>query len=62
MKKLYVIQKFVVASSIKEALKIEKNFKVDEIFLDDDWKKAHKPEIQESKTGFIHATKTTKTI
>ncbi len=49
MKKLFVIQKFIVASSILEALKIEKKVKPDECWLDEDWKKAHKPKIAEQK-------------
>ena len=43
MKKLYIIQKYVVAESIKSALKIEKSVDVDEIWLDSDWKLKHKP-------------------
>lgn len=52
MKKLFIIQKYVVASSIHEALKIEKNTKPDEVWLDDDWKKAHKPEMTKDRAGF----------
>lgn len=52
MKKLFVIQKYVVASSIAEALKIEKNTKPDEVWLDDDWKRANKPHIGADAAGF----------
>lgn len=52
MKKLFIIQKFIVASSINEALKIEKNTRPDECWLDDDWKKAHKPKLEQPKVGF----------
>lgn len=52
MKKLYIIQKYIVATSITEALKIEKEVKPEEIWLDEDWKKAHKPEMGGPKTGF----------
>lgn len=52
MKKLFIIQKYIVATSIKEALKIEKHTKPEEIWLDEDWKKAHKPEIGNTKVEF----------
>lgn len=52
MKKLYIIQKYVVASTIQEALKIELKIPADEIWLDEDWKKAHKPELGNTKLGF----------
>lgn len=52
MKKLFVIQKYIIASSITEALKIEKDTKPDECWLDDDWKKANKPVIYNKKLGF----------
>ena len=52
MKKLFIIQKYVVASSIKEALKIEKNTKPDECWLDDEWKRAHKPIADKQLAGF----------
>jgi hypothetical protein len=48
MKKLYVIQKYIVASSIVEALKLEKHTRPEEIWLDEDWKKAHKPAMGKS--------------
>lgn len=38
-KKLYVVQKMIYASSIREALRNEKKADVMQIFLDDDWKK-----------------------
>ncbi len=49
MKKLFIIQKYIVASSIQEALKIEKRSKPDECWLDDDWKKANKPVVINKK-------------
>lgn len=55
MKKLYVIQKYVVASSISEALRIEKKSVVDEIWLDNDFKNNNKPQLLSKKNiGFIH--------
>lgn len=38
--KLYVVRKFIEANSLKEAIKKEKNIPLDEIWVDDDWKKA----------------------
>lgn len=52
MKKLFIIQKYIVASSILEALRVEKEVSVDEIWLDEDWKKANKPVLPEKKAGF----------
>lgn len=52
MKKLFIIQKYIVARSIQEAIKLEKNIKPDECWLDDDWKKAHKPEMGNGGIGF----------
>lgn len=52
MKKLFVIQKYIVARSIHEAYKLEKNTRPDEIWLDDDWNKAHKPEMGKAGAGF----------
>lgn len=34
MKNIYIIQKYVLAESIEEALKLEKKIKPDECFLD----------------------------
>lgn len=52
MKKLFIIQKYIVATSVIHALKIEKNSEVNEIWLDEDWKRAHKPECKNTKVGF----------
>lgn len=52
MKKLFIVQKYIVASSIQEALKIERQTRPDECWLDDDWKKAHKPVTDKQLTGF----------
>ncbi len=37
--KLYVVQKMIYARSIAEALRREKKAEVQQVFLDDDWKK-----------------------
>ncbi len=58
MKKLFIIQKYVVASSIQEALRVEKRTRPDECWLDDDWKKAHKPFLTNKKpVGFTKLKK-----
>ena len=38
---LYVVQKTIMAKSIPEALKKEKNVRPTDIFIDSDWKKNH---------------------
>lgn len=37
--KLFVVRKFVKATSVADALRKEKKTPVDEIFIDDDWRK-----------------------
>lgn len=37
--KMFVIRKFVKAASAREALEKEKDVPVDEIYIDEDWKK-----------------------
>lgn len=42
MKKLFIVQKFVLAESAEKAIKIEKNFAPTSIvFMDEDFKKTH---------------------
>lgn len=38
-KKLYIVSKMVMATSIYDALKKEKNIPPDDIYIDADWKK-----------------------
>ncbi len=52
MKKLFVIQKYVIATSIEEAMVLERKIVADECWLDDEWKKANKPVIEKGKLGF----------
>lgn len=47
MKKLYVIQKYVVATSISDALKKESKEQPSDVYLDHDWKKANMPNTKE---------------
>lgn len=39
--KLYVIHKYVMARSAAEAIKLEGKHKVDDVYVDDDWKRAN---------------------
>lgn len=52
IKKLYIIQKYVVATSVSQAIRIEKKITAQECWLDDDWKKAHKPSFNNKNMGF----------
>lgn len=36
-KRLFVVRKYIIASSIQEALGLEKKHKPDEVFLDGEW-------------------------
>lgn len=53
MKKLYIVQKYVVAGSIKEALKLEQKMQPDDCFLEAAWKMANMSGVSsEKKIGF----------
>jgi hypothetical protein len=39
MKKLFVIRKYVMAENAKKAIVEEKKHPVDDVWIDDDWKK-----------------------
>lgn len=49
-KKLYIARKYLMATSLAEAIKIEKKTALDEIWLDEDYRKSH-DEFQKS-VGF----------
>jgi hypothetical protein len=38
-KKLFVIRKYIFATSAREAIKEERNHEVDDVWVDDEWKK-----------------------
>ena len=48
-KKLFVIRKYVLARSAKEAIRAERKAPVDDVWLDDDWKKANVAEKDPKK-------------
>jgi hypothetical protein len=50
-KKLFIVRKYVTASSAAEALRIEKRIAPDDIWLDDDWKKSQ-PNAGANVMGF----------
>lgn len=39
VQKLYVVTKYIMAASVKQALEKEKFIKPDDVFVDTDWKK-----------------------
>lgn len=39
MKKLFIVRKYVWAKDAEQAIKIEKTQKVDDVWIDEDWKK-----------------------
>lgn len=43
--KLFVLRKYVLAPSAAEAIRRERRFPIDDVWLDDDWKKAHPDEV-----------------
>ncbi len=47
-RKQYVLQKYVIATSLKDALKKGANTPIEEVFINKDWKEPPK----ESKVGF----------
>ena len=58
-KKQCIIRKYVMARSAAEALRIERNFKADYCWLDEDWKKNQKEVVGEM--GFKTNGETTST-
>ncbi len=53
MKKVYLVQKIIIASSAEEALLLERTKVADEVFLDAEWKKQNPPyESESNNLGF----------
>ena len=50
-KKMFVVRKYILAISASEALKKERRYRPDEVFIDDDWRK-EKGNRLESAMGF----------
>lgn len=36
-KKLFIVRKYILANNAKDAIRIEKNFQVEDVYLDPDW-------------------------
>lgn len=49
--KRFVVKKYIMATSVQEALSKERRFRPDEVFIDDEWMKKN-PERLESVIGF----------
>lgn len=49
MKKLFIIEKHVVARNITEALKLEKGAEITNVCLDPEWRKNNLPETSDGK-------------
>jgi hypothetical protein len=47
-KKLFVIKKYIMATSAHEALKLERRVRPDDVWVDDDWKKENKYNLESS--------------
>lgn len=39
LKKLFVVRKYVWAKDAKQAIQVEKKIRVDDVWIDDDWKR-----------------------
>ena len=51
--KLFVVRKYILARSAKEAIKLDKSHAVDDVWIDDDWKKENKNYTSDTqKIGF----------
>jgi len=51
--KLFVIKKYVKASCASEAIRKEKHIKVDDCWVDDDWRKNNKDNLADA-IGFVY--------
>ncbi len=50
-KKLFIVRKYVLANNVAQACRLEKNQAADDVWLDDDWKKAQ-PNAGANVMGF----------
>lgn len=50
-KKLFIVKKYIMATSAHDALKRERRHKPDDVYVDEDWRKQN-PTQQESAIGF----------
>jgi hypothetical protein len=52
-KRQYIIRKYIMASSAKDAIRIEKKSEVDDVWLDQDWEKERRKDMSPA-IGFVH--------
>lgn len=48
---MFIVRKYVLAESATDALRRERALKADDVWLDDEWKKAN-PDVQGQKVGY----------
>ena len=58
MRKLFVIKKYVMANSAKEAIKKEKEIPVDDVWIDEDFRRNMMPIEIQKEMGFKKNTGT----
>lgn len=51
--KLYIVRKYVMASCAQDAIKREKLYKVDDVWVDEEWKRQQKEQLP-GAIGFTH--------
>jgi hypothetical protein len=51
--KMFIIQKYIMVENTTQAIRLDKKNKVDEIFIDSDWKESKNRQL-ESAIGFAH--------
>jgi len=54
--KQFIVRKYIMARTAREALKIEKTVSADEVWVDEEWKKIQENSISEN-FGFINKNK-----
>jgi hypothetical protein len=52
-KKLFIVRKYIMAKNAQEAIRLDKIKKVDDVWVDDDWKSGNRKTL-ESAIGFLH--------
>ena len=52
MQKRYIIRKYIIATSVIDALKKEKKIAADDIWVDDEWKSSNNDTLGKLKVGF----------
>jgi hypothetical protein len=50
-KKMFIIRKYIIAENATQAIRLDKKTKVDDVFIDNDWKEGKNRQL-ESAIGF----------